>query len=150
MHERMTHMSDNASTQPREVDMQVTLQLPAGMLFRGSAQKLRAVARTGSFGILPNHADLVAELVPSVLILDLDSGAERFFGIDEGLLVKRDRDVSVAVRRGVAGDDLGSLHEKVRASFMEIEDEERAARAALTRLEADMVRRLGRLNRMQP
>ena len=130
--------------------MQVTLRLPAGALFQGPVVGLRAVAASGSFGVLPNHADLVTVLVPSVLTLISEDEQELFFGIDEGLLVKRDAVVSIAVRRGVAGDDLGSLHEKVRASFMEIEDEERAARAALTRLEADMVRRLGRLNRMQP
>ena len=130
--------------------MQVTLRLPAGALFHGPVLGLRAVAASGSFGVLPNHADLVTVLVPSVLTLVAEGGQELFFGIDEGLLVKRDAVVSITVRRGVAGDDLGSLHEKVRASFMEVEDEERAARAALTRLEADMVRRLGRLNRMQP
>lgn len=130
--------------------MQVTLRLPAGALFHGPVLGLRAVAASGSFGVLPNHADLVTVLVPSVLTLVTEGGQELFFGIDEGLLVKRDAVVSITVRRGVAGDDLGGLHEKVRASFMEVEDEERAARAALTRLEADMVRRLGRLNRMQP
>ena len=128
--------------------MQVTLRLPGGTLFDGRATGLRGTGPTGVFGILPNHTDFVTELVPSVLSLVTADGQERFFGIDEGVLVKRDRAVSISVRRGVAGDDLESLHDKVRTSFMEVEDEERAARAALTRLEADMVRRLGRLNRI--
>lgn len=131
-------------------DMNVGIRLPLQVLYQGRASRLRGEGRAGGFGLLPNHADFVTELVPSVLTLIAEDGAERFFGIDEGMLVKRDHDVSVIVRRGVVGDDLVTLHEQVRAAFVEIEDEERVARAALSRLEADMVRRLGQLHRMQP
>ncbi len=131
-------------------DMHVTIRLPLRVLYQGQASQVRGESRAGGFGLLPNHADFVTEMVPSVLTLVMEDGSERFFGIDEGMLVKRDHEVSVIVRRGVAGDDLSTLHEKVRATFVEIEDEERVARAALSRLEADMVRRLGQLHRMQP
>lgn len=130
--------------------MDVTLLLPSQVLYHGQATRLRADGQAGSFGVLPNHADFVTALVPSVLVLLDEDGTERFFGIDEGLLVKRDQQVSVVVRRGVLGDDLETLHQKVRDSFIDAEDDERVARSALSRLEADMVRRLGQLKRMQP
>lgn len=128
-------------------DMTVTLRLPTRLLFEGRGVCLTAVAPTGVFGLLPNHVDLVTALVPSVLALRMADGPETFFGIDDGILVKKGHQVTVAVRRGVLGDDLGSLRQTVETSFLEMDDEERQARAALSRLEADMVRRFAELQR---
>ena len=72
-------------------------------------------------------------------------GQALFFGIDEGLLVKHGHAVDVAVRRGVRGNDLDTLHDTVRDTFVRMDDEERTARSAFSRLEADMVRRLAEL-----
>ena len=129
--------------------MQVRIGLPGAPLFDGAAMRLNAVGETGAFGMLPNHIDFVAALVPSVLLLTELDGTERIFGIDEGLLVKTGSNVDIAVRRGVESADLESLHETVGAFYDTIEDEERVARSALSRLEADMVRRFAGL-RGQP
>ncbi|MFP7671849.1 ATPase [Marivita sp. S0852] len=125
--------------------MHVTVRLPSGRLFDGAATRLRGEASDGSFGLLPNHIDFVTALVPSVLLITQDGGAERFFGIDEGLLVKKGHNVEISVRRGVETNDLSDLQGSAAARFSELEDEERAARAALSRLEADMVRRFASL-----
>lgn len=130
--------------------MQVALRLPLGMLFEGEALRLRAEAADGGFGILPNHIDFVTALVPSVLLITQGDGRERVFGIDEGILLKTGHRVEVAVRRGVEGEGLASLRDTVAATFAGLEDEERVARAALSRLEADMVRQLASLRRPQP
>ncbi len=132
------------------LQMQVHLRLPSAVLFDGAATRLRAEAEDGGFGILPNHVDFVTALVPSVLLLSEPDGRERFFGIDEGLLVKKGHTVEVAARRGIESDDLDSLRARVVRTFAEIEDEERVARAALSRLEAEMVRRFASLRKMQP
>lgn len=130
-------------------DMQVSLRIPSKALFRGKATSLRAEGPTGSFGMLPNHIDFVTALVPSVLLITQTDGIERFFGIDEGLLVKKGHTVEIAVRRAVQSDDLQALGDTVDSAFAELEDEERAARAALSRLEADMVRRFASLRKVQ-
>ena len=127
--------------------MQVTLRLPTQTLFQGAATRLFAVAEDGAFGMLPNHVDFVIALVPSVLILTDAEGEERFFGIDEGVLVKRGHAVEVAIRRGVQGEDLETLNDTVQATFVEMDEEERVARSALSRLEAGIVRRFGDLRR---
>lgn len=127
--------------------MSVTLRLPTRTLFEGRAERLTAVAPTGAFGIWPNHVDFVTALVPSVMTLRLADGSEAIFGIDEGLLVKKGHTIAAAVLRGVHGDDLGTLWETVRESFMQLDDEERQARSALSRLEADMVRRFADLRK---
>ena len=130
-------------------DMTVTLRLPTRTLFEGQATRLTAMAQNGAFGIWPNHADFVTALVPSVMALRLVDGSEQIFGLDEGLLVKKGHAVVVAALRGVHGDDLGNLQETVAASFVAMDDEERQARSALSRLEADMVRRFAELQRPQ-
>ena len=127
--------------------MQVRVLLPSSVLFEGPATRVSATAVDGGFGILPNHVDFVTALVPSVLLVTPHDGPERIFGIDEGLLVKKGHTVEIAVRRGVPSDDLESLRKTVREHFAGMEDDERAARVALSRLEADMVRRFASLRR---
>ena len=127
--------------------MQIALRLPTRTLFEGSAQSLFAVAENGAFGVLPNHIDFVTALVPSVLVLTSADGTEQFFGIDEGVLVKKGHQVDIAIRRGVQGENLDSLNETIQASFVEVDEEERVARSALSRLEAGIVRRFGDLRK---
>lgn len=131
-------------------DMQVTLRLPTRTLFDGRAIELAAVAQDGAFGMLPNHTDFVTALVPSVLTLTVPGGEELFFGIDEGLLVKKGHAVDVAIRRGVQGESLETLRETVENTFVQIDEDERVARTALSRLEANIVRRFADLRRPQP
>ncbi|MEQ6916277.1 F0F1 ATP synthase subunit epsilon [Halomonas aquatica] len=128
-------------------EMQVTLRLPTRTLHEGPASRLFAEAENGAFGMLPNHIDFVTALVPSVLILTLADGSEQIFGIDEGILVKKGHDVDIAIRRGVQGTDLASLRETVQESFIEMDEDERVARSALSRLEAGMMRRFADLQR---
>ncbi len=127
--------------------MQVTLRLPTRTLFNGSARGLTGVAQNGAFGLLPNHTDFVTALIPSVLILTAADGEEQFFGIDEGILVKTGHQVDIAISRGVQGKDLDSLHDTVQTSFIEVDEEERLARSALSRLEAGIVRRFSDLRK---
>ncbi len=130
-------------------EMQVRIGLPGKTLYQGAATRLSGVAADGGFGILPNHVDFVTALVPSVLMMTQGDGRERIFGLDEGVLVKKGHDVDIAVQRGVEATDLASLDAAVTDFWDMMEDEERAARAALSRLEADMVRRFAGL-RTQP
>lgn len=127
--------------------MQVTLRLPTQTLFEGAAKQLLAVAENGAFGMLPNHIDFVTSLVPSVLIVTTVEGTEQFFGIDEGVLMKHGHQVDIAIRRGVQSEDLDTLNDTIQASFIEVDEEERVARSALSRLEAGIVRRFGELRK---
>ena len=121
--------------------MSVTLRLPARLFYEGAAVKLTARAENGAFGILPDHIDFATALVPSVLMLTAPGGEELVFGIDEGIMVKRDRQVDICVRRAARGTSLASLETIVRETFVDLDEKERTARSALSRLEADMVRR---------
>lgn len=127
--------------------MRVNLRLPTSLLYEGEASKLLAVAENGAFGLLPNHADHVAALVPSVLVLTDGTGQELFFGIDHGLLVKRGHQVDIAVRRGVRGESLDTLAATIESIFTQVDEAERSARTALSRLEVGIVRHFSELRK---
>lgn len=127
--------------------MQVNLRLPTRLLFTCEAKKVSAEAENGAFAMLPNHTDFVAALLPSVLVITDAEGEEKFFGIDQGLLVKHGHQVDIAVRRGVQGADLASLNDTIQATFVEVDEDERVARTALSKLEAGIVRRFSDLRK---
>lgn len=126
--------------------MKLRVDLPAQTLYDDAIQSLQATAENGSFGLLAHHADFVSSLVPGVVLAVDEDGEELFFGIDHGLLVKRDMDVRIAVRRGVVSRDLASLTQTVESTFLTVDEEERVARTALSRLEVNIVRQLSQLS----
>lgn len=121
--------------------MRLKLCLPTRTVREEKVDKIVAEAPNGSFAILPRHIDFVAALVPGILEVTLEDGQEIFFGIDEGILVKRGREVMISVRNAVKGDDLATLRGTVEQEFLELNERERTARAALARLEAGVARR---------
>ena len=126
--------------------MRLKVLLPARTLVDADVTKVVAEAEDGWFCLLPRHADFVAALVPGVLVFTAAGGAERLVAIDRGTLVKCEAEVLVSAWRGVVGDDLETLREVVERDFLELDDRERAARSALARLEAGVVRRFVELD----
>jgi F-type H+-transporting ATPase subunit epsilon len=119
--------------------MELKVLLPFEEILRVDVVKVHAESQSGSFALLPHHADLVSTLVPGILSYqDLD-GQEGFVALDEGLLVKRGGQVTVTVRRGVAGGSLETLQETVVEQFLALDEREEQARAVLARLEASFV-----------
>jgi F-type H+-transporting ATPase subunit epsilon len=121
--------------------MHLKVFLPTEVLLDEQVRKVVARAANGAFAILPRHIDFVTALVPSVLTYTNSEGEERFLGIDEGILVKHGVDVLVSIRKAVKGDDLPSLRDVIRREIIELDEHERAARSALARLEAGVIRR---------
>ncbi len=121
--------------------MTAKVVLPAGVLLEQEAVKVVAEAENGTFGMLPNHVDFVAALVPGILALTARSGEETFLAVDEGILVKSGSEVLVSTRNAVAGP-LGELRQAVREQFRDRGEREQQTRAALDRLEASLVRQM--------
>jgi F-type H+-transporting ATPase subunit epsilon len=96
---------------------------------------VRAEDATGSFGILPRHADFLTVLTVSVLVYRGEDRRERFVAVRGGVLtVSERRRVEVFTREAVAGDDLRSLERDVLDRFR------RAAALGLNRLEGALLR----------
>lgn len=121
--------------------MRLKVLLPWRVLVDTAVTKVVAEADNGWFCLLPRHTDFVAALVPGVLVFTAADGVEGLAAIDHAMLVKHGAEVLVSAWRGVTGDDLESLRQVVEREFLELDDRERAARSALARLEAGVVRR---------
>jgi F-type H+-transporting ATPase subunit epsilon len=104
---------------------------------------VRAEDRSGAFGVLDRHADLITALTVSVLVYrDLDQ-SEHFLAVRGGLLtVTGRRKVEVLTREAVPGDDLQQLEREVLARFRRTVDSEELARRGAGRLEGALLRRV--------
>jgi len=117
----------------------------------GDVAAVRAEDQSGSFGILPGHADLLTVLVASVLRWRTADGATRFCAVHGGVFtVSAGRNVAVACREGVVGDSLENLEAKVRTVRAEQLEADRKARVEQVRLHALAVRQLLRYLRPNP
>lgn len=126
-------------------DIRFRLLLPTEVLVDELVTKVIAEAENGSFCVLPRHIDFVAALVPGLLTFTDADGIESYAAIDAGVLVKCGHDVSVSTFNGVRGTNLGELEALIEERFVELDEHERKARAALARLEAGTLRRFREL-----
>jgi len=123
--------------------MRLRIALPTGLLYDGEIRKVSAEAVNGAFTMLPRHIDFVTALVPCILFFGTEGeeSEEIFFAVDKSILVKRGPDVLVSTRNAVRSKDLASLRNTVHEHFEVLDEQERRARSALARMEADFVRR---------
>jgi F-type H+-transporting ATPase subunit epsilon len=126
--------------------LHLTVTTPAQVLAESdNVVAVRVEDPSGSFGVLPGHADLLTVLVPSVVRWRTADGAARFCAVRGGVFtVFAGRDVAVACREGVVGDSLDDLEAKVRAVRARQREADRKARVEQTRLHTLAVRQLVR------
>ncbi|WP_146010305.1 F0F1 ATP synthase subunit epsilon [Acidimangrovimonas sediminis] len=106
---------------------------------------VRAEDESGSFGILPGHADFLTVLTVSVLTWTDAAGAANNVALRRGVLRVAGGDtVSVAAREAVAGGTLEELETAVLARFRAVEREETAQRVSTERLHLATMRALHR------
>ena len=117
-------------------------------VFADKTDVSRIVADTseGWFGLLPRRLDCVAALVPGILTYESRADGEVFVAVDEGVLVKTGSDVFVSVRRATTGADLGQLRETVEREFLTLDDQEKAVRSVVAKMEGNLIRRLAGLH----
>jgi F-type H+-transporting ATPase subunit epsilon len=75
-------------------------------IFDGEATSLVARGRDGYFGILAQHAPLIASLIPGKLTLKDGSGREQCFCTSSGLLDVADNQVTILVRSAELPEDI--------------------------------------------
>ena len=124
--------------------LRLTLSTPVAILVDAEViVALRAEDESGSFGILPGHADFLTVLTPSVLRWRGTDNVEHFCATEEGVLrVSEGSRVSIACRNGVLGDSLSALEAQISAAHAAQLDTARNARVEQTRLHAQAVRQV--------
>jgi F-type H+-transporting ATPase subunit epsilon len=96
--------------------LHLTITTPAVVLVDSDeVASLRAEDASGSFGILPSHADLLTMLTPSVVRWRTVAGHTGFCAVKGGVLtVSQGHRVAIACREGIVDDSLQTLEERVR------------------------------------
>jgi F-type H+-transporting ATPase subunit epsilon len=106
---------------------------------------VRAEDESGGFGILPGHADLLTVLIPSAVSWRREDGSTHWCAVRRGVLtVSGGREVAIATRQALLGDDLPEVEAEVLARFRADADAEQAALVAATRLHMDAIRQIVR------
>jgi F-type H+-transporting ATPase subunit epsilon len=106
---------------------------------------LRAEDDSGSFGIRDKHADFLTALTVSVVSWRHADGRQRFCAVRHGVLsVTNGKEVAIATREAVPGDDLDHLETVVLAQLREALETERAARTESLRLQVKAIRQIVR------
>lgn len=104
---------------------------------------------SGSFGVLARHADFLTSLSVSVVNWKRADGTRRYCAVRRGMFsVTAGKDVAVATREAIAGDDLATLDATVLARFRAEIEQERSERFASTQLQLNAIRRI--VSQIQP
>ena len=104
---------------------------------------LAAEDKTGSFGILPRHADFLTNLEISVVNWQSRDGKRRYCAVRHGVLsVIGGQDIAIATREAVLGEDLATLDETLLARFRADIEIERTEHVESTRLHLNAIRHI--------
>lgn len=120
------------------IDLKILL--PDKTFLKREVKKVTAEAENGWFCLLPKHLDFTTSLTPGILMLTTPEGKDILLAIDEGILVKYGEKVIISTRNAIEGEDLGELKDRVEEIFIKIDEREKDAQTALSKLEADFVR----------
>jgi F-type H+-transporting ATPase subunit epsilon len=104
---------------------------------------LRAEDATGSFGILPRHADFLTSLAISIVSWQSENETQHYCAVRGGVLsIDAGRDIAIATREAVAGDDLATLDQTILGRFRADIETERTERVESTRLQLNAIRQI--------
>lgn len=104
---------------------------------------VRAEDASGGFGILPRHADFLTSLTISVVAWKRADARQCFCAVRRGVLsITEGKEITVATREAVVGDDLRTLDQTILARFRAAMETERLEHIESTRLQLNAIRRI--------
>ena len=121
--------------------IQIGIRLGERLFEKADVLRIVAESTYGSFGLLPNRLDCAAVLVPGILVFETSTEHEVCVAVDQGVLVKTGDEVLVSVRNAIGNLELEQLRAAVEREFLTLDEQEKSARAALSKLEAGFVHR---------
>lgn len=124
--------------------MKLTITSPFGIIVDNEKiLSLRAEDATGSFGVLPLHADFMTILGISVLSWQDIQEKTFYCAVNNGIfVVTGGNNVSIATREAVLGEDLADLKQRVLGEFSIASDLESKTRLTQERFQAEAIRRI--------
>jgi len=124
--------------------MKLTITTPFGIIIDNeNILSLRAEDATGSFGILSLHADFMTILGVSVLSWQDMQRKTIYCAVNNGIfVVSGGKQISIATREAVVGQDLDDLKQRVLGKFAIENTRESKTRLAHERLQAQAIQRI--------
>ncbi|MDQ2764198.1 MAG: F0F1 ATP synthase subunit epsilon [Pseudomonadota bacterium] len=123
--------------------MRLRIVTPLSVVVDDDALSVNAEDASGSFGILPGHADFLTSLAISVVGWKQGDGTQRYCAVRRGMLaVAGGEDVAVATREAIPGDDLATLDTTVLDRFRADNEQERSERFESVQLQLNAIRRI--------
>lgn len=106
---------------------------------------IRAEDASGGFGVLPGHADFLTVLAISVVSWTDAARRRHHCAVRRGVLaVDGGREVTIATREAILGDDLTTLHDTVLRKFETDIETQREEYVDSTRLQLAAIRQIMR------
>ena len=123
--------------------MRLRIITPLAVVVDEGTRAVRAEDDSGSFGILPRHADFLTSLAISVVTWRRADETLRYCAVRHGMLsVSAGKDIAVTTREAIVSDDLTELDATVLKRFRADIEQERNARFESTRLQVEAIRRI--------
>lgn len=123
--------------------MRLRIITPLAVVVEEEVVAVRAEDDSGSFGILPDHADFLTSLAISAVGWQQSNGARRYCAVRRGMLsITGGEEVAVATREAIVGDDLATLDSAVLDRFRADIEQERSERIESFRLQLNAIRRI--------
>ncbi|MDD4362840.1 MAG: F0F1 ATP synthase subunit epsilon [Atribacterota bacterium] len=121
--------------------IELRVLLPEKTYWHGAVKKIIGESTDGFFCLLTRHVDFVTIMTPGIFFILTEKDEEVYIAINEGILIKINKKVTLSTRGAIKGDNLGNLKKEVEENFLKVNEQEKGARIALQKLEADFVRR---------
>lgn len=124
--------------------MRLTITTPLSVVVQeDGVLVLSAEDSSGGFGIQPHHADFLTSLSVAVVSWRSQDQIRHHCAVRGGVLtVTAGREIAIATREAVRGDDLATLDKTILGQFQADIDAERTERAESTRLQLSAIRQI--------
>jgi len=102
---------------------------------------------SGSFGILANHARLMTALVVGLARFRADEQPWQYLAVPGALLYFRDNVLTIITRHYLRGDDYTRIVSELEEQLLAEEEQLRAIKQSLHRMEEEILRRMWEMGR---
>ena len=124
---------------------ELTIVTPHSIASRQVAS-LRLKDRTGFFGVMKNHCDFLAVLVPAVGYYS-DAAGEHFLAVEGGIFRMREGAATLTSEEVFESDDAGHLAEKIDADMAQRDASELAISRTVEGIERSFLEKTAALSR---
>ncbi|MGM0396720.1 MAG: hypothetical protein ACQEP4_06660 [Bacillota bacterium] len=124
--------------------MNVEIIIPNKTIVQKKIDSITAPGTEGNFQIYPRHIDFVSSLKAGILTLVVD-GAEEYYAINYGILVKKEDRVFVVCQQVIKGESLEKLNQAVEDKLSVLSEREKITNEILSRMEIATLKRISEM-----